>query len=109
MYIPPISAQCVDNNVILINNDELTLPINAPGALVKISGALILSNEAVTRTGQECVLPSTDCQSGTVKQCTALTAGQNIHQSVVYQPSSHYWTFQWCETAIFLALCASAC
>ncbi len=100
----PISARFLDNNVIFINNGKLTLPIDVPGALVNIPGALVLSNEAVTRTGREYVLPSTDCQAGTVNQCMALIASKDIHQSVNYQPSSHYWRFQWCETAIFLIL-----
>jgi hypothetical protein len=28
----------------------------------------------------------------------------NLHESVTYQPASHYWPLQWYESGIFLAL-----
>jgi len=31
----------------------------------------------------------------------------DLHQSVTYQPASHYWPLQWFETGIFLALAAA--
>jgi len=37
-------------------------------------------------------------------QITACLAGYDLHESVTYQPASHYWPLQWYETGIFLAL-----
>jgi ABC-type transport system involved in multi-copper enzyme maturation permease subunit len=41
-----------------------------------------------------------------------VAASQTFHLSVTYQPGSRYWTFQWLELAIFVALaliCLGAC
>jgi hypothetical protein len=34
----------------------------------------------------------------------ACLAPHNLHESITYQPASHYWPLQWIETGIFLAL-----
>jgi ABC-type transport system involved in multi-copper enzyme maturation permease subunit len=34
----------------------------------------------------------------------ACLAGDNLHESITYQPASHYWPLQWIESGIFLAL-----
>lgn len=45
-----------------------------------------------------------------LKKCTTGTlradclSRQNLHFSITYQPRGRYWSFQWIETAIFLAL-----
>jgi ABC-type transport system involved in multi-copper enzyme maturation permease subunit len=39
-----------------------------------------------------------------LNQITACLAGYDLHETVTYQPASHYWPLQWYETAIFLAL-----
>ncbi|MEZ0108966.1 hypothetical protein ABH920_002976 [Catenulispora sp. EB89] len=39
-----------------------------------------------------------------VSQIGACLADHDLHQSVTYQPGSHYWPLQWTETGIFLAL-----
>lgn len=31
-------------------------------------------------------------------------AAYGLHESITYQPASHYWQLQWCETGIFVAL-----
>jgi len=99
-----ITAGFLDTSFIGFNNGQMILPLNIPGALVNLPGALILSNQAITPAGHVFVLPSTDCQAGTVQQCMALIASNHLRQLVIYQPASHYWPFQWCEAAIFLAL-----
>jgi hypothetical protein len=40
-------------------------------------------------------------------QIGACLASHDLHQSVTYQPASHYWPLQWTETGIFLALAAA--
>jgi ABC-type transport system involved in multi-copper enzyme maturation permease subunit len=37
-------------------------------------------------------------------QITTCLASYDLHESVTYQPASHYWPLQWYETGIFLAL-----
>jgi hypothetical protein len=39
-----------------------------------------------------------------IEQIGACLAKYNLHETVTYQPASHYWPLQWLETAIFLAL-----
>ena len=37
----------------------------------------------------------------------ACLARYDLHESITYQPASHYWPLQWYETGIFLALAAA--
>jgi hypothetical protein len=30
----------------------------------------------------------------------------NLHVDIAYQPADRYWTFQWLESAVYLALAA---
>jgi hypothetical protein len=39
-----------------------------------------------------------------IDQIGACLANDNLHETVTYQPASHYWPLQWMETGIFLAL-----
>jgi len=39
-----------------------------------------------------------------VRHISACLASYELHESVTYQPASHYWLLQWYETGIFLAL-----
>jgi ABC-type transport system involved in multi-copper enzyme maturation permease subunit len=39
-----------------------------------------------------------------VHQSVACLAAYDLHQTVTYQPSNHYWPLQWYETGIFVAL-----
>jgi hypothetical protein len=52
--------------------------------------------------GQACLGPSPSAPSSPA--CTAYLASLHLRQTVTYQPASRYWTFQWIETAIYLAL-----
>jgi hypothetical protein len=42
-----------------------------------------------------------------IDQIVACLAGYDLHETVTYQPASHYWELQWYETGIFLALAAA--
>jgi hypothetical protein len=48
--------------------------------------------------------PPTKTGAPPVSQIAACLAPYHLHQSVTYQPASHYWPLQWYETGIFLAL-----
>lgn len=48
--------------------------------------------------------PSTKTGAPPVSQIADCLARYDLHQSVTYQPASHYWPLQWYETGIFLAL-----
>ena len=52
-------------------------------------------------------LPGTNAKALDLQQMGACLAGHDLHESVVYQPASHYWPLQWYETGIFLALAAA--
>ena len=39
-----------------------------------------------------------------MRQIGACLAKYNLHETVTYQPASHYWPLQWIETGIFLVL-----
>jgi ABC-type transport system involved in multi-copper enzyme maturation permease subunit len=41
-----------------------------------------------------------------IGQIVACLAGLDLHETVTYQPASHYWPLQWYETGIFLGLTA---
>ena len=42
-----------------------------------------------------------------VDQSVACLAAYDLHQTVTYQPASHYWPLQWLETGIFLTAAAA--
>ena len=42
-----------------------------------------------------------------ISQTVACLARFDLHQSVTYQPASHYWPLEWYETGIFLTLAAA--
>jgi hypothetical protein len=72
------------------------------------AGALVLSNQTVTRSGQLFTGPSNGaCQGNSMQACDAWLNSKHLLQVVSYQPASRFWAFQWYETAIFLALAAA--
>ncbi len=76
-------------------------------ATVNLPGAWVLSNQSLTASGHVFTGPATKaCTSGSVRACYASITRLHLRQLVTYQPASRYWTFQWSETAIFLALAA---
>jgi ABC-2 family transporter protein len=55
-----------------------------------------------TVPGQACLGPSPSAPASPA--CTTYIKSLHLRQTVTYQPASRYWTFQWVETAIYLAL-----
>jgi hypothetical protein len=74
-----------------------------------VPGAWTLSGtEQVRNSSDQAVTMSTEpCEhaggAGAYQSCLAKA---DFHVTVSYQPADRYWTFQWYETAIFLALAA---
>jgi hypothetical protein len=78
---------------------SVTAAVHLPGA------AWVLSNQSITASGHVFTGPATKaCTTGSIQQCNAHIGSLHLRQLVTYQPAVRYWTFQWYETAIFLAL-----
>jgi ABC-type transport system involved in multi-copper enzyme maturation permease subunit len=73
-------------------------------AVVNLPGAWVLSNQSITASGHAFAPATQACISSTVPACQASIARLHLRQLVTYQPAGRFWTFQWYETAIFLAL-----
>jgi hypothetical protein len=70
-----------------------------------LPGAWVLSNQSLSANGHVFTGPATRaCVSGSAQACYASLGRLHLRQLRTYQPASRYWTFQWYETAIFLAL-----
>jgi hypothetical protein len=81
------------------HNGEITMPVT------DLPGAWIISNQTLTPSGAVFALPSSGpCAGGSTAQCNAWFATQHLRRRISYQPASRYWSFQWTEVAIFLAL-----
>jgi hypothetical protein len=70
-------------------------------------GDWILANQTVTPAGHVFTGPAPAAcvsDSASFQQCQRALGTLHLRQLVTYQPASRYWTLQWTETAIFLAL-----
>jgi hypothetical protein len=94
-------------------NVDLPIPqgawvLSAPP--VQDSAGQVATGNAYTN----CLFPNTNASGPSAKnggppvsQIADCLAHYDLHQSVTYQPASHYWPLQWYETGIFLALAAA--
>ena len=82
-------------------------------------GAWVLSTSPVENASGESIsmdsvssclpTPGAGSKSTTMDPFTqfgACVASDNLHETISYQPSSHYWPLQWIETGLFLVLTA---
>jgi hypothetical protein len=67
-------------------------------------GGWILSSQVIDKAGHAFQAPTGTCQSRNFQTCLASIVRLHPRQLITYQPASRFWTFQWYETAIFLAL-----
>jgi hypothetical protein len=68
-------------------------------------GAWVLSGQVIDTAGhpfQAAATPS--CEGTSFQACTASLAKFHLRELISYQPASRFWTFQWVETGIFVAL-----
>jgi ABC-type transport system involved in multi-copper enzyme maturation permease subunit len=108
--MPPVTDNVAVTTAVLNNgvgihlNDNNTFDIQgyvADGAwslgfsspLYKADGSPYLSADA-----KPCLIP------GDKDASDACTVAQNLHFKYTYQPGSRYWTFQWIELSMFVAL-----
>jgi hypothetical protein len=72
---------------------------------VNLPGAWVLSNQSIDASGHVFTGPATQaCTTGSVQACNAYIGRLHLRQLITYEPASRYWSVQWYETAIFLAL-----
>ena len=89
---------------------DMDLPIPQGAWVISAPPVQDSSGQVVTATAHEsCLFPNTaspPTKTGAppVSQVAACLAPYHLHQSVTFQPASHYWPLQWYETGIFLAL-----
>jgi hypothetical protein len=89
---------------------DIDLPIPQGAWVISAPPVQDSSGQVVTATAHESCLfpntpgPPTKTAAPPVRQVAACLARYDLHQSVTYQPASHYWPLQWYETGIFLAL-----
>jgi hypothetical protein len=68
-------------------------------------GAWVLSGQVIDTSGHPFEAAVTPACAGTNFQaCTASVARFHLRELISYEPASRFWTFQWVETGIFLAL-----
>jgi hypothetical protein len=67
-------------------------------------GAWVLSSQIIDKVGHPFQgAPPAGCPVN-LHQCAAGIGSLHLRQLITYQPASRYWTLQWYETAVFLAV-----
>ncbi|MGW8888601.1 ABC transporter permease [Streptomyces sp. NPDC055749] len=77
---------------------HLTMTVTKSGAWVVSDASPVLDSAGQVATGSQTCL-----NSGPDDLMPCLTKS-DLHMEVAYQPADRYWTFQWIETGLFLAL-----
>ena len=68
-------------------------------------GAWILSGQIIDTSGHPAQVPAIPaCLGSNAQACTASLARFHFRELISYEPASRFWTFQWVETGIFVAL-----
>lgn len=98
----PVTAETIKNLnglTAFLGNDAEIRGLEIPGGWVLSNGRLLAADGGTVPLDRyhDCV----DREPDSVADCLA---GLNLHVEVSYQPGDRYWSFQWLESAIFLAL-----
>ena len=76
-------------------------------------GAWVLSGQVIDTAGHPFQPAVTQaCLGPNIQACAAYLARFHLRELISYEPASRFWTFQWVETGIFLAVAlglAAAC
>ena len=104
--LPPVTTIVPVNpgtiSVVGINNGVMNL--QAAPTLTQ-QGAWILSGQVIDTSGHPAQVPAIPACLGTNPQaCAASLARFHFRELISYEPASRFWTLQWVETGIFLAL-----
>ena len=74
----------------------------------EVANAWTFSNQTITSTGAVFTGPAdpTACghNGGGIQGCQTWIGSLGLRQDVLYHPDGHFWSLQWAETGIFLAL-----
>ena len=79
---------------------------------VSQQGAWVLSGQVIDTAGHPFQAAATPaCTTGYPPACQASLSGFHLRDLISYEPASRFWTFQWVETGMFvaLALALAAC
>jgi hypothetical protein len=80
------------------------MTLQAAPALTQ-QGAWILSGQVIDISGHPAQVPAIPACLGTNSAaCAASLARLHLRELISYEPASRFWTFQWVETGIFVAL-----
>jgi len=72
-----------------------------------VPGAWVLSTQTITATGQVFTGPANPqyCGPDAAPQvCTDWVGSLGLRQDLTYHPANHFWSLQWTETGIFIAI-----
>jgi hypothetical protein len=100
------------HTVMPLNLDNITgIPIRNGVMTVRAvptvsqQGAWVLSGQVIDTAGHPFQATATPACTGTnFSACTASLARFHLRELISYEPASRFWTFQWVETGIFLAV-----
>ncbi len=68
-------------------------------------GAWVLSGQVIDASGHPAQVPAIPaCLGSNSRACAAWMARFHLRELISYEPASRFWTFQWVETGIFLAV-----
>jgi hypothetical protein len=68
-------------------------------------GAWVLSGQVIDASGHPAQVPAIPaCLGSNSQTCAASLARLRLRELISYEPASRFWTFQWVETGIFVAL-----
>jgi hypothetical protein len=68
-------------------------------------GAWILSGQVIDTSGRPAQVPAIPaCLGSNSQACAASLTRFHFRELISYEPASRFWTFQWVETGIFVAL-----
>jgi hypothetical protein len=104
--VPPVTVivplNPVTTSVLGVKDGFMTL--QAAPALTQ-QGAWILSGQVIDISGHPAQVPAIPACLGTNSAaCAASLARLHLRELISYEPASRFWTFQWVETGIFVAL-----
>ena len=90
-------------NIYLVKVTNNTMFISATPSSGQ-QGAWVLSSQVIDKAGHPFQgAPPAGCPVN-LHQCAAGIGSLHLRQLITYQPVSRYWTLQWYETAVFLAV-----
>ena len=75
-----------------------------PGAWVLSSGAVDAAGNPISNVPAACMHPAAATPDAAMDSTLDCLDREGVRVAVTYQPASRYWTFQWTEAAIYLAL-----